>query len=314
MITSEAIAPTLTPPGPSQNADVSADTVATVDLGTLSAAGIGPWTVTVAWGDGQSSTLVTTSTGPLTDTHDYTSTGDETISVAVAEKYGETTTISFPIDVVNSGTTTTLTSPSPVMYGQSTTVTATVSGSGTPTGTVLLYLGAVAPADQIGSGTLSGADQVTFTTPADLDVSGSPYTLIAVYGGDASHQGSQQLTSMMINPYAFTYQISNDAQTYGMPANLAKDLPATISTDVNGQILNINYSSPGDTATAPVGTYPITGKLSSGTGKLSDYSVTLDPGTLTVAMPTTQSIYVLDPTAGGALNLSGSAGSTSRAR
>jgi hypothetical protein len=87
-----------------------------------------------------------------------------------------------------------------------------------------------------------------------------------------------------INPYAFTYQITNDSQTYGSPAKLATDLAATIATGVNGENLSITYSSSGDTATAQVvgSPYAITGSLSDGTGKVSDYSVTLKNGSLTV--------------------------------
>ena len=42
------------------------------------------------------------------------------------------------------------------------------------------------------------------------------------------------------------------------------------------------YSSTGDTTTAHVGTYAITGVVSNGTGLASDYTVTLTNGTLTV--------------------------------
>ena len=286
-ITSEAVPPTLMAPSAAQNAGVTEGSVATVNLGTLTAAGIGPWKVTVEWGDGQSSTFTTTSTGLLTDTHDYTSPGEESIYVVVSEAYGDATSLSFSVGVLNAATTTAIGMPTSVTYGQSATVTATVSGAGTPTGTVLLYLGAVNPADQIGSGTLSvvgGEDQVTFSTPATLHVSGTPYTLIAVYDGDASHQASQQSTSLTITPYAFTYQIGNDSQVYGTAANLANDLGTTIPTGVNGQDLDIAYSSTGDTATAHVitGGYAITGTVSTGTGEAGDYSVTLKSGTLTV--------------------------------
>ena len=68
------------------------------------------------------------------------------------------------------GTSTALTSSvNPSTYGQSVTFTATVTGSGTPTGTVTFYAGAVNPADQIGTGTLSvvdGQDEATFSTAA----------------------------------------------------------------------------------------------------------------------------------------------------
>jgi hypothetical protein len=89
--------------------------------------------------------------------------------------------------------------------------------------------------------------------------------------------------TLTVNPYAFTYTIGNDSQTYGSPANLASDLGTTISTGVNGETLNIAYTSTGDTATALPGQYAITGTLSDDTGLLSNYSATLNPGTLTVA-------------------------------
>ena len=88
--------------------------------------------------------------------------------------------------------------------------------------------------------------------------------------------------TLTVNTYAFSYTIGNDQQTYGTAANLAADLSATIDTLVNGQNLSITYASTGDTGTAHVGTYTITGVVSNGTGLASDYTVTLTNGTLTV--------------------------------
>ena len=88
--------------------------------------------------------------------------------------------------------------------------------------------------------------------------------------------------TLSVKPDAFTYAIANDSQTYGIPVNLAADLGTTIPTGVTGQNLEIEYSSTGDTAAASVGGYPITAALSNGTGQTRNYSVTLDPGTLTV--------------------------------
>src|SRR5208337_2984945 len=87
---------------------------------------------------------------------------------------------------------------------------------------------------------------------------------------------------LTVNPAALTVTIGNDSQAYGTPANLAGDLPGTITTGVNGQTLDIAYSSSGDTTTAHAGTYAITGTLSDGTGLASDYAVTLSNGVLTV--------------------------------
>ena len=88
--------------------------------------------------------------------------------------------------------------------------------------------------------------------------------------------------TVTISPYALTYTIGNDQQTYGAAVNLASDLPATFATGVNGDTLDISYASTGDTATAHVGSYPITGVVSNGAGLASDYTVTLTNGTLTV--------------------------------
>jgi hypothetical protein len=88
--------------------------------------------------------------------------------------------------------------------------------------------------------------------------------------------------TLKVNPYEFSYTIGNDSQYYGHPANLAQDLGTTIPTGVNGQNLDISYSSLGDTASAPVGTYDIDGTVSDGTGLAADYKVDLTPGTLTV--------------------------------
>jgi mucin-19 len=106
-------------------------------------------------------------------------------------------------------------------------------------------------------------------------------------GGGLLSNYSVTLTggTLTVNPYAFTYTIANDSQAYGVPANLAADLPATVSTGVNGETLSIAYASTGDTAAALPGTYPITGALSNGTGLVSNYSPTLVSGTLTVEGP-----------------------------
>ena len=113
-----------------------------------------------------------------------------------------------------------------------------------------------------------------------------------------------------ITKYAFTYAIGNASHVYGSTVNLVTALGTTIATGVNSESLAIAYSSTGNTVTALVGTYAITGALSNGTGLASDYNVTLKSGTLTVTLSgstSSASIYVLDPTAGGALTMSGNA-------
>ncbi len=110
------------------------------------------------------------------------------------------------------------------------------------------------------------------------------YTVVATFSSSAlgySSGGTAQ-TTFTINPAPIRYTIGNDTQAYAYPANLAADLGASFSTGINGETLDITYSSTGDTGTAPVGTYAISGVVSSGTGLLANYSVTLTNGTLTV--------------------------------
>ena len=51
MVTARAVTPVLTAPAAAQSAVPGQSAV--FDLGTLAVKGVGPWTVTVAWGDGQ---------------------------------------------------------------------------------------------------------------------------------------------------------------------------------------------------------------------------------------------------------------------
>ncbi|HEV8062152.1 MAG TPA: MBG domain-containing protein, partial [Gemmataceae bacterium] len=153
---------------------------------------------------------------------------------------------------------------------------------------------------------VSGSARLT-TTATTSSPPGS-YPIIAAQGTLEATNYSLMFVNgtLSVGKYAFTYTIPNDSQTYGSLANFTTDLGTTIATGVNSEKLDISYSSLGDTATALVGTYSITGLLSNATGLISNYNVTLQPGTLTVTT-VPGSIYVLDPTAGGALSLSGNA-------
>ncbi len=116
--------------------------------------------------------------------------------------------------------------------------------------------------------------------------------------------------ALTVNQAPISYAIGNDSQTYGSPANLANDLGTTIA-GVNGESLGITYSSTGDTATANVGTYAITGVVSDGTGLASNYDVTLSPGALTVNQaPISYAIGNDSQTYGSPANLANDLGTT----
>jgi hypothetical protein len=146
------------------------------------------------------------------------------------------------------------------------------------------------------SGTFS-FDYYDNTTSTDLGstapTNSGSYKVTATFNStDPDYaSGGQVSSTFAITLASITYTIGNDSQTYGHPANLAADLGTTIATGVNGENLDIRYSSTGDTATAIAGNYAITGTLSNGTGLLSNYTVTLNSGTLTVnAASTTTTI------------------------
>ena len=163
-----------------------------------------------------------------------------------------------------------------VTYNSNGLVTVTVSSpSGTPNGTLALSVDNASPITQ----TLVDGSSTFTLSGLDAGV----HSLSAIYAAQNGFEASSQTSTLTVNPFALSFTIGSDSQTYGGPAvNLAGDLSATISTGVNGENLGISYSSIGDTDFASVGSYAITGTLVSGTGLASNYSVTLNNGTLTV--------------------------------
>ena len=141
VITSNAVPPVLTAPTASQS--VYAGVSTSINLGTLAVTGVGPLTDTVQWGDGQTSTFSPAGSGPLSLAHTYATAGTYTISETVSEYDGDSTTASFSINVTQRPPRRrrSASSTASAVYGQSLTFTATVTGPGTPTGTVAFYAG-----------------------------------------------------------------------------------------------------------------------------------------------------------------------------
>ena len=178
VVTANAVAPDLTAPAAQQNA-VAGET-ATVNLGTLAVKGGGPWTVTVQWGDGQSSTFLPTGSGPLALAHAYSREGFYKISETVSEAFGDSTSITFPnsVSVVDQ----------PVI-ATGAPITAIV---GIPTGEVIV---------------------ATFTDPEGADPQ-------ADYSASINWGDGQQPTSGMIgyNSTTGVFTVSG-AYTYAQPGN-----------------------------------------------------------------------------------------------
>ena len=117
-----------------------------------------------------------------------------------------------------------------------------------------------------------------------VPINAGTYTVVGAFTSSDSNytNGGAAQTTFTISQARISYTIGSDAQAFGHPANLAADLPPTFSTGINGETLNITYNSSGDTSTALVGVYAITGVVSNGTGLTSNYILTLANGSLTV--------------------------------
>ncbi len=292
VITSDAVAPILTAPAAPQTAYSGLS--ATINLGTLEVKGVGPWTETVEWGDGQSSTFLPAGSGALSLPHTYATTGPFTVFEMVSEYDGDSVSASFQVNVTQASTSTVLSLGTPsAVYGQSLSFTATVTGAGSPTGTVAFYCGPVSTSDEIGSATLSlvnGLDVATITTKT-RPVAGSPYAITAVYSGDTTHLGStSNVATQIITQAPLVITVSSASKVYGAAL---PGFSATYKTFVNGDTA-VSLTTPPRfsttaTTTSPVGTYTIT----AGGAVDSNYAITYVPGTLTInqdATTTTASV------------------------
>ncbi|WP_435603597.1 Ig-like domain repeat protein [Streptomyces sp. bgisy130] len=153
-------------------------------------AGTPTGTVTFSFGDGTSAGTATLSGGTATLTHTYATRSGSPFAVTAtyngdanfaASSGNDTQTLTK-----NASTTTVTSTPDPSVSGGTVTVRATVSSAaGTPTGTVTFSFG---DGTSTATATLSGG--VATVTHPYTTTTGSPFTITATYGGDASFNGS----------------------------------------------------------------------------------------------------------------------------
>ncbi|WP_037837630.1 Ig-like domain repeat protein [Streptomyces sp. NRRL S-337] len=170
-------------------------TVAPVAPGTGSPTG----TVTFTFGDGTSSATAPVSGGVATLTHTWTTRTGSPFTVTATYNGDTNFTTSTGTDTQTLSklpTTTTVTStPDPSVSGQPVTIRATVSAtSGTPTGTVTFTFG-----DGTNSATAPVSGGVATITHTYSGTTGSPFTLSAAYGGDASFAASTGTDPQTVN-------------------------------------------------------------------------------------------------------------------
>jgi hypothetical protein len=193
-----------------------------------------------------------------------------------------TSTSAVATQTVNkAATTTTLTStPNPSVFGQPVQFTATVTvpepGAGTPTGTVSFMEGTTT----LGTATLNGVDQATFTTSA---LPAGMHTVTAVYLGDANfatstaepviqavHMAATATTltsapnpSLFGQPVEFTVTVTAVAPGAGTPTGTVTFMEAPTGTGSGSSMtlgtgtLGSNGQASFTTSTLPVGTHVI---------------------------------------------------------
>jgi LPXTG-site transpeptidase (sortase) family protein len=202
----------------------------------------------------------------------------------------DASTSSVLSQVINQAATTTglASSANPSTYGQSVTFTATVNvvapGAGAPTGTVEFFDGATS----LGTGTLNGSGQATFSTSA-LDVAGSPHSITATYNGDAHFSSS---TSSAVS------QVVQQATT-------STSLASSANPSVFGQSVTFTATVSSSTGT-PTGTVEFfDGATSLGTATLDGSG----QATLTTSILSVTS-HSITATYAGSTNYAGSTSST----
>ncbi|WP_416986325.1 Ig-like domain repeat protein, partial [Streptomyces sp. T028] len=176
-------------------------------------------------GDGSPAVTQTLVGGTVTTSHTYTDVTGSPYTISVS--YGGDTNFAgstgTDTQTVNQATTTATvaSSPDPSVVGESVTVTATVvadaPGAGSPTGTVVFDFGD-------GSGTTSAtvSGGVATAIHTYTDVTGSPYTITAVYGGDANFVGSAGSDTQTVNQAMTTATVASspDPSVVGEPVSV----------------------------------------------------------------------------------------------
>ena len=244
------------------------------------------------------------------------------ISATATDPGGNTSEFSEDVQAVKAGTVTSITtSANPSVYGEPVTFTATVTGdppiSGFPTGTVTLMDGMTT----LGTGTLNALGVATYTTTSFQLSVGSGQSITAVYSGDTNFTASTSTASSQTikqdgtttfasaspglanvgQTVTFTATLTANAPGLGTPTGTVDFYDTTTSTDLTpvGIALSSGTAAFATTSLA-VGGHTIKVSYSGDTNFLTSSAST---GSITIG----QAIIVLDPSAGGALSLSGNA-------
>src|SRR5216683_360136 len=185
------------------------------------------------------------------------------------------------------GTTVTLTGPTSSTIGASVTFTGTVtkvSGTATPTGTVLLKDMSIGTGVVIASATLSATGTYSLTTSL-LPAATNPYSLVAHYGGDGNFSGNTSPAISMAVP-----KLNSRVLVSFVNASGALTTASQNTTYGSNYILRIDVTNPSGTpcqnaTTAVVAFVCPTGtiQLFNGTTALNDFPMAQTPNATNVA-------------------------------
>jgi sugar lactone lactonase YvrE len=168
-------------------------------------------------------------------------------------------------------------------YGQTVTVNITVSvnsGLPAPTGNVSVYVdggSTAASTPQLTAGNASSIASIAFP-----GLSAGPHTFTASYGGDTeSSASSSTLLTLNVATAPLTVTVNNLSNPFDAPL---PTLTGVLTGVQNGDQIGVNYTTTA-TAASLVGQYPINATVTG--SAVGSYSVTVNPGTLSVTQDST---------------------------
>jgi CSLREA domain-containing protein len=254
-------------------------TALTLD-GSFADPGVDDWSATVNYGDGSGDRPLTLGAGgTFSLDHTYDAGGEFTVTVTVVDDDGGTGTAARTAAVAKRATS--LASPAGGgTYGGTTVLTATLTVGGVPlSGKVVTFtLGGL----NVGSSVTdsSGEAELGDVSLGAFDAGSVPLTVSFV--GDTRHVSASAATTFVIAKAQLTVVVDDKTRVYGQDNPL---LTGTIVGVTNGDAITATYASAA-VNTSQVGAYPVTPVLHDPDGRLRNYDVNVDEGTLTVLAAT----------------------------
>ena len=174
------------------------------------------------------------------------------------------------------------------------TLTATVAPASAtsqtaPTGTVSFYEDDLPPGGKLlGTVTLTanadGTASAALPPVTNLDVSGSPHHLYAVYSGDAANPAQQASITQSVSRASLAVTPDPVTCAFGTCQVWLGHLSGRVVGVQNNDPISVHYVT-NATNSSPAGTYKITAQVTDGgTGRLSNYDVALSDGLMHVTL------------------------------